>query len=409
MTASTEATMKLSTATIGKKNLRKTSPSRPCKRMNQDKKLDKSSVQARTPGGSSVKLGNQGRTGENDTNENPLQVLSQNEALLVPGFLDTARAREKAIVPKVSNTPHVFTEESEISQQVSDTPKFSESTIHPTRGVSPKPSAKTTQMKEGNTSKPSAKANNPKQKNVSQTSGHSMQTKQSNMTKSLAKPTQPKQGTTLKPEASSSHYKEASMPKSSEDNIQSKEGNIPKSSQDTILSKDGKIHKPLKDSISPKERDIPKSSQDTIISKDGRRDALGLPKAVSAAPPTRLQRTAVSFPAPGSPRGGPARSEHAGSQGTRHFLTRFRSEFHLERRSLLSARQRRGAGSRSPAGGARRRRSSAFLARLGPEGGAGARAPGRGGAHVGTSGRSRGERRIAVRVAAAAGVGLSQL
>lgn len=36
--------------------------------MNQDKKLDKSSVQARTPGGSSVKLGNQGRMSENDTN-----------------------------------------------------------------------------------------------------------------------------------------------------------------------------------------------------------------------------------------------------------------------------------------------------------------------------------------------------
>lgn len=35
--------------------------------MNQDKELDKSSVQARTPGGSSVKLDNQGRMSENGT------------------------------------------------------------------------------------------------------------------------------------------------------------------------------------------------------------------------------------------------------------------------------------------------------------------------------------------------------
>lgn len=44
------------------------SPLHKKKKMNQDKELGKSSVQARTPGGSSVKLDNQGRTSQRDTN-----------------------------------------------------------------------------------------------------------------------------------------------------------------------------------------------------------------------------------------------------------------------------------------------------------------------------------------------------
>lgn len=68
----------------------------------------------------------------------------------------------------------------------------------------------------------------------------------------------------------------------------------------------------------------------------GRQDALGEPKAASAAPPTRLQRTQVAFPVPSSHRGGAARTGHAGSRGTRRFMTLFRSEFHLERREVAS-------------------------------------------------------------------------
>ncbi|ERE82562.1 thioredoxin domain-containing protein 2, partial [Cricetulus griseus] len=270
-----------------KKNLRRTPPH---PKMNQDKGLDKNRVQARTPEESAMIPNNQGRASDSDTYEHPLQVLSQKEAL-IPGFLDTARAKGKAIVPMASSTLHVVTEESEILQQVSDSPIFSENTTHPKHRYSPKSSAKTTQVKQGKTSKPSAKASNLKQKKI-------FKTKARNMSKSLAKTTHPKQGTTHKPTENSSHHKKTSMPKSSENTIQSKEGDIskssedtvlpnesnvpklsqvtilfkgndiPKSSQDTNLSKDGKIYKPLKTSIWSKESNIPKSSQDTIQSKD---------------------------------------------------------------------------------------------------------------------------------------------
>lgn len=78
----------------------------------------------------------------------------------------------------------------------------------------------------------------------------------------------------------------------------------------------------------------------------GRRDAPGDPKAESAAPPTRLQRTPAAFPVPSSPRGGAAHTGHAGSRGARRFVTLSRSEFHLERRE--AAFRPRTLSSRAP-------------------------------------------------------------
>ncbi|XP_029420127.1 thioredoxin domain-containing protein 2 isoform X1 [Nannospalax galili] len=220
--------------------------------MNVDEKLEMETVQGRAPEEPDMKLNSQERTNEGDTNE----------------ILDTAQAKEKIVVPMVSNILHVSTGELEVLQQGSDPSKFSENTIHRKLGDSPKSSAKTIQLKQGNISKTTAKTTNPKQANISKTTGHPIQTKHSNIPKSLAKNAHPKQENIYKSPANTIHHKEASMPKSSEDTVQAKENDTSEFSEDTNQYKVGNTRKPSKDTKRSKKGDTHRSSKDTTKSQE---------------------------------------------------------------------------------------------------------------------------------------------